>query len=227
MKVKDTLFTLLAVGTIIWSPCFVMAASEAETVIHQCQERTGMGRESCISFIKKYMNVERCQQYTDYSAEECQKKLEEIRKSPEFRDTDVPTPVVETPKEASPRVLNPSPVSQGGMTSLKEKIQIVRQDKAARFLLIEEELTRLVRFLEGQGQDVTQLEHRLMGLGERRDVVLKAYDQYAALADAPVENRPPLGEPRSIVAQLLREAMEYYRGDVLPAFSLAIEAVKE
>lgn len=220
-------FYLSLIGIIMLFPVFAVTASEADTVIGECQERTGMGRESCISFIKKYMNVERCQQYAKLSVEECQKKLEEIRKSPEFRDANAPASVVETPKEASPHALSPSPISQGGVASLKEKIQTVRQDKAARFLLIEEELTRLVRFLQAQGQDVTQLEHRLMVLSEKRDVVLKAYDQYAALADGPTENRPSLGEPRRIVAKLLYEAMEYYRSDILPAFSLAIEAVQE
>lgn len=226
MMAKNTLLAFLAVGILIWLPGFAVSASEAETVISQCQERTGMGRESCISFIKKYMNVERCQQYTDYSAEECQKKLEEIRKSPEFNSAAVP-PAVETPKPTTSPVQQPPLSFQGKTVSLKEKIQLIRQDKAARFTLIEEEIVRLLRFLEEHGYNTDQLEEKLALFQLKRDVALKGYDQYATLADVPAPERPSLEAPRRVVAQLLHEAADYYRNDLLPAVAAAVATLPE
>lgn len=218
-----SLFLLL--GTLEVSSGLALASSEADTVIGECQKRTGMGRESCISFIKKYMNVERCQQYAKLSAEQCEQKLEEIRKSPEFRDSAEPsTPVIpQKTGSQSPRLVKPLE----GTAALTERIKQVRQDKAARFQLVEEELERVLRFLREQGADVAHLENRLMVFREKRDIVLRAYDQYESVASAPIETRPPLAEPKRIVSQLLNDATSYYRDDLLPDFKKSVDTVQE
>lgn len=219
------LFLVLLWGALEMSSGFALASSEADTVIGECQKRTGMGRESCISFIKKYMNVERCQQYAKLSAEQCEQKLEEIRKSPEFREgSGSSTPA--TPQKTDPQVPRSVKPLEGTAT-LTERIKLVRQDKAARFQLVEEELERILRFLRERGVDVAHLENRLTVFREKRDIVLRAYDQYESVASAPAETRPSLAEPKRIVSQLLNDAAAYYRNDLLPDFKKSVDTVQE
>lgn len=171
------------------------------------------------------MNIERCQQYAKLSAEQCEQKLEEIRKSPEFRDGAGPsTPVI--PQKTDPQLSRlAKPLER--TAALTERIKQVRQDKVARFQLVEEELERVLRFLRGQGADVAHLENHLVVFREKRDIVLRAYDQYESVASAPTEMRPSLAEPKRIVSQLLNDAISYYRNDLLPDFKKSVDTVQE
>lgn len=196
----------------------VRSASEADAVIGECQKRTNMGRSSCIEFIKKYMSIERCQQYTKLSAVECQKKLEEIRKSPEFQSGGTPPPPTQTtPPSGTPSAQPPSlsPVPSGG-TSLQERVFEAKRDREGRFLLIEAETEKVIAFLKERGGEVTPLMERLALFRQKKAAVLSAYDQYADLAAVPLADRPPLEVPRRLVGQVLREAGMYYRSSVLP-----------
>lgn len=179
------------------------------------------------------MNIERCQEYTQFSAEECQKKLEAIRTSPEFQVTSS-SPASNTttalppasPSSQLPVTLDAKPVG-GKPLSFQGRVLQVRAEKEKRFLLIEEKLSRLIRFFESQGQATEKLQGELTIFQERRQAVLKAYDQYAQLAGAAPENRPPMEVPRRIVVQLLQDTIEYYRAIVLPVFQKQLEALPD
>lgn len=217
------LFSLLALT--LGQSGLVSAASDADTVIAECQKRTGMGRESCIAFIKKYMSVERCEQYTSFSAIECAKKLEELRRTPEFQTspsggkTPVPAPA---PPSSTPPAPVPGLVSTG---SLRERVLEVKRDKESRMLLIDEETVKIIELLKASGQDTAELEERLRLFREKRGAVLSAYDQYASFAADPA--RPPLAEPRRLVGQVLDDAIGYYRMSMLPVLRDAVRQAGE
>lgn len=212
---------LLSHGNLVW------AASEAETVIAECQKRTGMGRESCIGFIKKYMNIERCQEYTKLSALDCQKKLEEIRKSPEFQSSSNTPPDKSAPQPSSPLVSPTAPRSEFVPQTLKERILQAKQDKEDRFALLITETRQVMNYLQGQGKDMEVLEERLTFFEQKRQAVIAAYDQYARLGGEPEDKRPPLGEAHDLVASVLRESLEYYRTALLPELRRALDQVNE
>ncbi len=215
-----SLAALLLVA-IALQPVFGWAASDAETIIAECQKRTGMGRESCIAFIKKYMSVERCEQYTSLSALECAKKLEELRRTPEFQsnqpDPGSASPVPRPTPQPAP---TPSPSPSG---SLRERVLEVKRDKEHRLLLIEEETAKIIQLLEDKGYATDALNERLRLFREKRAAALSAYDQYASFAADPT--RPPLAEPRRLVGQVLNESASYYRTSLLPALREAIRQV--
>lgn len=221
MRFVFTFLTLALLFTPLW-PGLLWATTEAETVIGECQKRTGMGRPSCIEFIKKYMNIERCQQYTKLSASDCQKKMEAIKESPEFQ----PSTKVTVPSTASPapaRVPDQTQISPGRNTgSLQERVQAVKRDRASRFHVVEEETARIIAFLKEHGQDTGALEEHFAAFQEKREATLSAYDQYGDLAGLPASERPPLSEPRRLVGQVLRDAAAYYRTTLLPELRRAL-----
>ncbi len=209
------------------TPHRVWAASEAETVIAECQKRTGMGRESCIGFIKKYMNIERCQEYTKLGAADCQKKLEDIRKSPEFQSDSRVTPDKGTPQSSSPSASPTTPRAEFVPQTLKERILQAKQDKEDRFTLLITETRQVMNYLQGQGKDMGVLEERLAFFEQKRQAVIAAYDQYARLGGEPEDKRPPLGQARTLVASVLRDSLEYYRNALLPELRRALDQVNE
>lgn len=216
-----TLFFFLIAG--IFAPIVVGAASDdAESVIAECQKRTGMGRESCIGFIKKYMNVERCQQYAKLSASECEKKLEEIRNSPEFQDKPKGSTAPQSPQ---PVIAPQAPVPVGAPRTLREQVLAVKRDREERLELIQRETVKVVAFLKERGGEIARLEAALQVFEQKKQATLAAYDQYVRFAELEPSKRPPLSEPRQIVGSLLRETTEHYRTIILPELRRLISQI--
>lgn len=201
---------------------YAVASSDAETTIAECQKRTGMGRESCIGFIKKYMNVERCQEYTKLSASDCEKRLDNLRKSPEFREPSKGGVTSTPPKRALAPSL-PTPLTVSSQGTLKERIAEVRRDREERFRIIHNETNKVISFLKAQGRDTVALEQHVDVFVQKQQAVLAAYDQYARLAEADPGKRPSLAEPRKIVAEILTDTLQYYRTTVLSVLRQSLE----
>lgn len=222
--------TIWALVSLVVLPGSILAASEAETVISACEQRTGLSAENCISFIKKYMNVDRCRQYTKLSADECEKKLAALRESPEFKGSGTTQSTQNTsslPSSAPSHSGPVSPTTPDSNLPLKDQVLIIKQNKEQRFLLIEEETKKVIEYIHQQGQDTALLESKLAHFHEQKDAVLSAYDQYLALAALPRERRPVLDAPKSLVNSVLRDAVLSYRSDLLPALRQALKEIHQ
>lgn len=223
MRILLLLFALIVVVVLARPGRLLWAASEAETVITECQNRTGMGRESCIGFVKRYMNVERCQQYAKLSASECEQKLERIRQSPEFRD-----PSLGTIKESITKVLPKPTVSEapksGGISVFEEAIRSAKQDRVARWQLVQEHTEEVINYIEQRGQGVGSLREMLQTLSLKRQAIVSAYDVVLTTWNSTHDTEAVRVE-RKKLQETLKDTARYYRDTVLPELRRSLQAI--
>lgn len=206
-------FTVLPVWWMIY-PGSVLAVSDRDLLVGECKKRTGMNESSCVLLLKKYMTVERCQEYTDFSREQCETKIVALKQTDEFRDA--PPQIQNRPDDTKGQSESPVPNGasvdgQTTATTLREKILASKQDKLNSFKRIEDETQALIKYLKNRGQDVTQLEVALVEFTQKKQAVALTYDQYQSLVEAVGQRFPfELSEPRFAVARALQDAAEHY-----------------
>jgi len=201
------------------------ATDDADSVIRECQKRTGLSESGCIGFIKKYMDVERCQQYTSFSTQECEQKIVSIKKDPRFQSsaTNVQTPPIEVKTSRPGAASDELRTNEERPTTLRGRVLEAKREKEQRFLLIHDETQALITYLKQQGQDVGELEAMLQEFDAKKQATLLAYDRYQSFAEASHSDESyALEGPSDTVLWVLRDATEYYRQYVLPALQQAV-----
>lgn len=213
------------VATIIFSlwwmvsPVAVWAISDRDLLVGECKKRTGMNESSCVLLLKKYMTVERCQEYTDFSREQCETKITALKQTDEFRDA--PVQIQNKPNDTQEESGSPLPndAALDGRTTaktLREKILASKQNKLDSFQRIEDETQTLIDYLKQNGQDVTQLELAMVEFSQKKQAVALVYDQYQSLVESAGQRFPfELSEPRLAVARVLHDAVGHYQSVIL------------
>ncbi len=214
-------FILVLFGLVVsesgFSGVVLAASSDADVIIAECKKRTGLSETSCLSLIKKYMTVDRCQEYTNLSAKECEEKIKALKEDPKLQGKSVaqkpPTTGVTPPPAPTPSV--PEIATP---TNLRERILQAKREKEQRFMLIQEETKAMVAYLKQAGHDTVGIETMMKEFDQKKQSTLLAYDQYQSIAEsASSEEGFALDGPRQTVLRVLRDTTEYYRNTLLPA----------
>lgn len=208
-------------------PGMLLAASnDADVVIAECKKRTGLSDASCLSLLKKYMTVERCQEYTNLSAKECEEKIKILKEDPKIQGKTEPPKTPTTPTNPSVTPSTPSVTGGGTSTNLRERILQAKREKEQRFALIEEETKAMIAYLKQVGQDAANLENMMKEFQQKKQSTLLAYDQYQSMAEsASVKESFALEGPRQAVLRVLRDTTEYYRSVLLPEIRQQVTAL--
>ncbi len=194
------------------------AATALETVVGECKERTGFGDATCKTLVKKYMNVERCKEYTGYSDEECTKKIEEIKKDPEFSGSQ-PAPSTPSPVPSSPELPVSKPRDTSTLSSLREK-------KERDLLALWKRTEAVTNIMKSKGVDVEKIEATFPEFQERAEELLAAYDSYLAVyertkSDAPAARRSVRLDARARINQAQRALLDHYQVRILAPLRVA------
>jgi hypothetical protein len=213
---------VLGVGLVLSLPA--RGATALETVIAECRARTKFSETTCLTLVRKNLNVERCKQYTSWDDAECQKKVEEIKADPKFSSGSVSSPP-KTNSPAAPR----SGESVVPPVRSSEAVKRVRSKKESDLILLWQRTEELTGYLKGQGKDVAAIEAHFPEFEQRAETVLAAYDAYL-----PVFERS-LGEPalrssvlpaaRSEVQRQLFDLLGFYRSKILVPLESLISAL--
>lgn len=215
-----SLFFASALGVWATFSFSVDAATALETVIGECKQRTGFGDATCKTLVKKYMNVERCKEYTGYSDEECAKKIEEIKKDPEFSSGQ---PTSDTPST--------SPVSPGIPTSKSRDastLSSLREKKERDLLALWKRTEAVTNILKSKGADVSTIENAFPEFQERAEELLAAYDAYITVyertkRDTKAAQQSIRMDARSRINQAQRSLVEHYQTRILAPLRTARE----
>ncbi|TXH06895.1 MAG: hypothetical protein E6Q06_04735 [Candidatus Moraniibacteriota bacterium] len=197
------------------------AATTFETVVGECKKRTGFSDATCKTLVKKYINVERCKEYTGSSDEECAKKIEEIRKDPEFSgvQSSPDLPVTTVPLSVKNPVLNPR--NTGTVAVLREK-------KGRDLIELRKRTEALMITLKSKGVDTDSIEAALPEFERNAEALLSAYDAYQAVydrtrQDATETRRAFRLDARDRVGQARRILIEQYETRILSPLRAASE----
>ena len=205
-------FFASALGVLGASSFSADAATALETVIGECKQRTGFGDATCKTLVKKYMNVERCKEYTGYSDEECAKKIEEIKRDPEYSSSQ---PASDTPSPSSaPSGL---PVSKSRDAST---LSSLREKKERDLLALWKRTEAVTNILKSKGADVNSIENAFPEFQEHAEELLAAYDAYIAVCertkrDAPAARQSIRMDARNRISQAQRSLVEHYQTRIL------------
>lgn len=216
---------LLGLG---WYPgALLQAASDSDTVINECMQRTGLNESLCINFIKKYMNVERCQDYTKLSASECEKKIAALKTDPKFGGSSSaasPNPGTQ-PSQNIHRDSQVNPLRTDFSRELADKILIAKQEKARQFQSIDDMTQALLHYLEKNGQDIHQLKSGLVEFEKKQQTIFAAYDQYQSLVETSAADHTVLTEAHQHIREAQQVAAEYYRTTLLAPLQVLITSL--
>lgn len=206
-------------------PLYLWAATDdADVIIGECQKRTGLSESGCIGFVKKYMNVERCQQYTNFSAQECEQKIAALKNDPRFQSESATkkAPVEQKVPATSDRP-NQEASNQRRAITLRDRILEAKREKEQRFDLIRDETKAVIAYLQQQGKDTVALEEALREFDVKKQATLLAYDRYQSIAESLDTDEPfILSGPRETVLFVLRDAIDYYRKNLLIVLRQAV-----
>ncbi len=228
--VQSLIFFLVLSGGILMGWLFpwasVHGASALETVIAQCRQRTGFGESTCKTLVKKYMNVERCREYTGYSVAECTQKIEEIQRDPDFSSGEVPSspkpsPVTHTSEPALSNLPPILPRANATLAGLREK-------KERDMSVLWQRTEAMIALLKDRGIETQLIEAALPELKNRSAELLSAYDTYRAAYEGTVQDSAATQKPvrraaRERVVQSSRRLVEYYQQSILQPLRVAYE----
>lgn len=187
-------------GFLTFCVSHVSAGTALDTILGECEKRTGFGESTCLTLIRKNLTLDRCKSYTSFSDEDCQKKIEEIKKDPKFLGVP-PTNTFVTPelkvenKEEKPLSVSPQPnrhLSPGEVRAKKEK----------QLQMLWQETQILLRNLKARGVDTSVVESHLSEIENRSRDILSAYDAYQSVFDG------TKNDPLAIQVQLRSAARE-------------------
>lgn len=221
LVISSSLF-VIALGSLMTFSFSASAATALETVVGECKQRTGFGDATCKTLVKKYMNVERCKEYTGYSDEECAKKIEEIKKDPEFSGGQAApnTP----PSSPSP---SGAPVLQSRNTTT---LSSLREKKERDLLALWKRTEAVTNILKSKGVDTSVIESTFPEFQERAEELLAAYDAYLAVyertkRDTSAARQSVRLDARSRINQAQRALIDHYQTRILAPIRIAREQV--
>lgn len=223
------LFLVLTAGAWAGSSVFQSAqgATALQTVVAECRQRTGFGESACKTLVKKYMNVERCKEYTGYSDEECVKKIEEIKKDPDFTPSEAaPAPAPSTTRTPSPSLSELPPI----LPRTSNTLSGLREKKERDLLALWKRTEAMTNFLKSKGVDTQSIEAAFPEFQNRAEALLTAYDTYRAVyegtaKDGVTTRKSVRAEARGKVIQSMRMLVEYYQKSILMPLRIAHEKV--
>ncbi len=213
--------TLAFLGLVLigggFSERVLAASSDADMIIAECKKRTGLSDTSCVSLLKRYMTVERCQEYTKLSAKECEEKIKSLKEDPKFQGKQE-APKTSTSLTPSRSLVPMPPVAVIQPSSnLRERILQAKREKEQRFALIQGETNAMIAYLKEQGRETTNLEVMVKEFEQKKQSTLLAYDQYQSIVESTSSTENfSLEGPRQTVLRVLRDTTEYYRSVLLP-----------
>lgn len=196
------------------------AATALETVVGECKQRTGFGDATCKTLVKKYMNVERCKEYTGYSDEECAKKIEEIKKDPEF-SAGQSTSNTPSPSASSPDVPISKSRDMDVLSSLREK-------KERDLLALWKRTEAVTNNLKSKGVDTGAIENTFPEFQEKAEELLAAYDAYRAVyertkRDTKATRQSVRLDARDRINRAQRALIDHYQTRILAPLRVARE----
>lgn len=214
--------TVLTLGALAVFSFPISAATALETVVGECKQRTGFGDATCKTLVKKYMNVERCKEYTGYSDEECAKKIEEIKKDPEFSggQTAPSSPSSNPASSEAPAVKSRNATA---LSSLREK-------KERDLLALWKRTEAVTNILKSKGVDTGTIEGAFPEFQERAEELLAAYDAYLAVYERTKRETPSARQSvrldaRGRINQAQRALIDHYQTRILAPIRIAREQV--
>ena len=215
-------YPLLLMSVLILITIFsshVLAETALQTVVSECKKRTGFGDATCKTLVKKNMRVESCKRYTNYSDEECAKKVEEIKKDPEF------TPDVVSAPATNPATSVGLPrISSGGQNIMV----LIREKKVRDLSALEKRTQTMIDFLNQKGVDTAPIETNFLEFKKRSAILLSAYDTYQAAyegtaTDTSAIKRSIRIEARDKVVRAGRDLVDFYQANILTPLRVAYE----
>lgn len=219
--------TSLFIVSLFWagnkfSSQVLAATDDADVVVAECKKRTGLSDSGCIVLIKKYMTTERCQEYTDLSAKECEKRIASLKEDPKFQGKkETTTPPLS--KNTIQPDFEPQAVAYPAPTTLRERILAAKREKEKHFALVQAETEAVIVYLRHNGQDTQILETALREFEQKKRAVFLAYDRYQSIAESVQSTEGFAFEgPRLTVLEVLRDATGYYRSIVLKELQQAV-----
>ena len=214
-------FFLLLLPPVLWifsfSPSFIQAATALQMVVAECRQRTGFGDSTCKTLVKKYMNVERCKEYTGYSDDECAKKIEEIKKDPDFSLGGTnPSPVTTNTKTSGPSLAGLPPI----VSRTNNTLAGLREKKEGDLLALWKRTEAMTNFLKSKGVDTQAIEAALPEFQKQSEMLLSAYDTYQAAYEGTVTDSAAIrksvrSDARESVIRSMRGLVEYYQAYIL------------
>lgn len=215
-----SLLLLVLVSSTPWVEAWA-ASKDANVVISECQKRTGLSETGCISLVRKYMSVERCQSYTNLTAEQCAEKIAELKQDPTFQDSKMPASAPVSTPHPEPTV--PPVATLPPTDPLVGRILDAQREKEHRFTLIQNESKALLDFLKRHGQDTRSLENALAQFEQKKQATLLAYDAYRVrVADTQAYSSEERELTHQTVLETLQAATEHYRTAVLMELRQAV-----
>lgn len=198
------------------------AATVLETIVSECQERTGFGAATCKTLVKKYMNVERCKEYTGYSDEECAKKIEEIREDPEFSENQA-VPNVPSAEPSSPATVVPTSRSHDANT-----LSSLYEQKERDLLALWQRTEAMTNILKSKGADTGAVESAFPEFQTRAEELLAAYDAYRAVYERTQQDTLAVRQSirldaRNRINQAQRVLIDHYQIYILGPLRIARE----
>lgn len=214
--------SILVLSVPVVSSFSVHAATTLETIISECRQRTGFGDATCKTLVKKHMNVARCKEYTGYSDEECAKKIEEIKRDPEFSIDQEPSNVPSS-KPSLPEVPTLKPRDTNVLSSLRE-------GKERDLLALWKRTEAITNILKSKGVDTATIEAAFPDFEKKAEELLAAYDAYLIVyartqQDTSAVRQSVRWDARSRIREAQRALVDQYQTHILVPIRIAREQV--
>ena len=222
---------LTPVGLVVASGCLfvsVVSAGTYRVVLDECKKQSGLGEGMCKSLVKNNLNVESCMKRAGLSEKDCVKRIEEIKKDPEFTGVKniQGTPPVQSPLPAGRTLTLPQASVQNN-----DLIGRVRSKKELDISELGKRTESLLSFLRSRGVDTVAIEANFPELEKKAAALLSAYDTYRAayigtLKDAASVQSAVRSDARSAVLIAKSDLIEYYRSHILLPIRVARDQIK-
>ena len=218
---------VLIFGGVILVPHSLFAGTY-RVVLDECKKRTGLGDSMCKSLVKNNLTIESCKERAGLSEADCAKRIEEIKKDPEFTNTKTVSPVPSIEAPTSPaRSLNLPRTS----VQNNDVIGKIRSKKEGELSELGKRTELIVASLKGQGIDTKAIESNFPELEKRAADLLSAYDTYRAAylgtrKDSSSVQASVRGDARNVVLVARNAFIDYYRLNILAPLRLARDQVK-
>lgn len=200
-------------GFFAWPFAPSNAATTLETVVAECKKRTNFSDATCTTLIKKYMNVERCKEYTGWGDEECKKKIEEIKNDPEFTGGTTNSPSSSSGNKGTKPKTGTVTTDQSLETARR-----IRAKKESDLILLWKRTENITRYLKDKGMDTGSIETHFPEFERKAEAVLAAYDTYIGVAErAPSDQavrRQMLEDARGGIERALFDLTGFYRSNI-------------
>jgi hypothetical protein len=212
---------------LVYPAMHLQAVTAFREVVGECRKRTGFSDATCTTLVRKRLSIESCRKYTDFSDEECAKKIEEIKRDPEYapQGSAGTNPASITQPAAKPAVTKElSPIaarSNDTPAGLQEK-------KERDIIALVERSEAMVSFLREKSIDMQTIEAQLPESRRKAAVLVSAYATYREVYEGTSKDTPSVKRSlregaRNAVIRAVHDFSDHYRTSIFVPLQTAYE----